>query len=72
VALLLYRRYREDPEGFAPKYLDFLAAGGSASPADLLAPFDLDLRSTDTWREAFVELEQFCDEAVTLSNQAHR
>src|SRR6185312_9826024 len=62
VALILYRRYREDPEGFAPKYLDFLAAGGSASPADLLAPFDLDLRSTDTWREAFVELEQFCDE----------
>jgi oligoendopeptidase F len=71
VALLLYRRYREDPEAFAPKYLDLLRAGGSASPADLLAPFDLDLRSTETWREAFVELEQFCDEAVTLSSQAH-
>jgi oligoendopeptidase F len=72
VALLLYRRYREDPAGFAPKYLAFLAAGGSASPADLLAPFDLDLRSTDTWREAFVELEQFCDEAVTLASQARQ
>jgi oligoendopeptidase F len=72
VALLLYRRYREDPEGFAPKYLDFLRAGGSASPADLLAPFDLDLRSTETWREAFVELEQFCDEAVTLASQARQ
>ena len=72
VALLLYRRYREDPEGFAPKYLDFLAAGGSASPADLLAPFDLDLRSTDTWREAFVEMQQFCDEAVTLASQSRQ
>ena len=33
VALLLYRRFREDPEAFAPKYLELLAAGGSASPA---------------------------------------
>jgi oligoendopeptidase F len=72
VALLLYRRYREDAESFAPKYLDLLRAGGSASPADLLAPFDLDLRSTDTWREAFAELDQFCEEAVTLSTQAHQ
>jgi oligoendopeptidase F len=72
VALLLYRRYREDAEAFAPKYLDFLRAGGSASPADLLAPFDLDLRSTDTWREAFAELDQFREEAETLSAQAQQ
>jgi oligoendopeptidase F len=67
VALLLYRRFREDPESFAPKYLDLLAAGGSASPADLVAPFGLDLRSTDTWREAFTELDAFRVEAETLS-----
>jgi oligoendopeptidase F len=71
VALLLYRRYREDASGdFAPKYLDLLRAGGAASPADLVAPFGLDLRSTDTWREAFAELSDLCDEAVTLSSQA--
>jgi len=57
VALLLHRRYREDPEAFAPRYLDLLGAGGSASPADLVAPFGLDLHSTDTWREAFAELD---------------
>ena len=67
VALLLYRRYREDPEAFAPKYLELLAAGGSASPADLVAPFGLDLRSTDTWREAFAELDAMRVEAETLS-----
>jgi oligoendopeptidase F len=67
VALLLYRRYREDPEAFAPKYLDLLAAGGSASPADLVAPFGLDLRSTDTWREAFAELDAMRVEAETLN-----
>jgi oligoendopeptidase F len=72
VALLLYRRYREEGESFAPKYLDFLRAGGSSSPADLVAPFGLDLRSTDTWREAFAELSELCDEAVTLSSQSRR
>jgi oligoendopeptidase F len=69
VALLLYRRYREDPEGFAPKYLDLLAAGGSASPADLVAPFGLDLRTTDTWREAFAELDALRVEAETLASR---
>jgi oligoendopeptidase F len=67
VALLLYRRYREDPEAFAPKYLELLATGGAASPADLVAPFGLDLRSTDTWREAFAELDAMRVEAETLS-----
>lgn len=67
VALLLYRRYREDPEAFAPRYLALLAAGGSASPADLVAPFELDLRSTDTWREAFAELDAMRVEAEELS-----
>jgi oligoendopeptidase F len=69
VALLLYRRYREDPESFAPKYLELLSAGGSASPADLVAPFGLDLRSTDTWREAFAELDALRVEAETLSTK---
>src|SRR5213075_3575203 len=32
VALLLYRRFREDPEAFAPRYIELLRAGGSASP----------------------------------------
>ncbi len=70
VALLLYRRFREDADAFAPKYLDLLAAGGSASPADLVAPFGLDLRSTDTWREAFTELDALREEAERLATQA--
>ena len=70
VALLLYRRFREDAEAFAPKYLELLAAGGSASPADLVAPFGLDLRSTDTWREAFAELDALREEAERLATQA--
>src|SRR3954464_1123940 len=72
VALLLYRRHREDPEAFAPKYLELLAAGGSASPADLVAPFGFDVRSTDTWREAFAELDALREEAETLATQAQQ
>jgi oligoendopeptidase F len=66
VALLLHRLYAQDAEGFAARYLEFLGAGGSASPGDLLAAFGLDLRSTDTWREAFAELESQLDEAESL------
>ncbi|MGD0714861.1 MAG: M3 family oligoendopeptidase [Gaiellaceae bacterium] len=67
VALLLYGRYREDPEAFVPRYLDFLGAGGSASPAELLAPFGLDLHSTDTWREAFAQLDALRENAEGLA-----
>jgi oligoendopeptidase F len=67
VALLLYRRYREDPEAFVPKYLELLGSGGSASPAGLLAPFGLDLTSTETWREAFAELDAMRVDAETLA-----
>jgi oligoendopeptidase F len=70
VALLLYRRYRQDAEEFAPKYLALLGAGGSASPADLVAPFGLDLRSIETWREAFAELDALREDADTLASQA--
>jgi oligoendopeptidase F len=70
VALLLYRRYRQDPESFAPKYLELLGSGGAASPADLVAAFGLDLRSVETWREAFEELDALREEADMLSTQA--
>ncbi|MHB8469329.1 MAG: M3 family metallopeptidase [Gaiellaceae bacterium] len=70
VALLLYRRYHEDQAAFVPLYLELLAAGGSASPAALLEPFGLDLRSTDTWREAFAQLDALRDEAEMLTAAA--
>jgi oligoendopeptidase F len=66
VALLLHRLYAQDAEDFAARYIEFLGAGGSASPGELLAAFGLDLRSTDTWREAFAELESQLDDAESL------
>jgi oligoendopeptidase F len=66
VALLLFRRYKEDPASFTPRYLELLAAGGAASPAELLEPFGIDLHSAGTWRDAFAELDGLCDRAVSL------
>jgi oligoendopeptidase F len=63
VTLCLYSRYRSDPTGFPPLYLEFLAAGGSESPADLVARFGLDLADGSLWEEAFGELERFLDDA---------
>ena len=58
VALALYARWRVEGEAFVPPYMDFQAAGGSASPGDLLATLDVDLRSAEVWDSAFAELER--------------
>ncbi|MEN3343392.1 MAG: oligoendopeptidase [Actinomycetota bacterium] len=68
VALLLHGRYREDPDAFVPRYLELLSAGGSASPAALLEPFGLDLRSADTWRAGFAQLQELVGRAEALTN----
>jgi len=67
LALLLHGRYREDPESFVPLYLELLESGGSASPAELVAPFGIDLRSPDTWRAAFDRFSLLLDEAEALA-----
>jgi oligoendopeptidase F len=58
VTLALYGRYRVEGDAFVPGYLDFLAAGGSAAPAELLAKMGVDLRGTAVWDTAFDELER--------------
>jgi oligoendopeptidase F len=63
VAFSLLARYREDPEGFAPAYLEFLASGASRSPQDLLAPLGVDLRDPQTWVRAFGEFDRCVAEA---------
>ncbi len=63
VTLALYARYRRDGDAFVGPYLDFLAAGGSGSPAELLAPLGLDLADPSVWDDGFAELERMIDEA---------
>ncbi len=63
VALALYGIWREQGEDFVPPYLEFLAAGGSAAPADLLARLGVDLGGSEIWDIAFGELERMIEAA---------
>jgi oligoendopeptidase F len=63
VALALYGIWREQGEAFVPRYLEFLAAGGSAAPADLLSVLGVDLGGVEVWDIAFAELERMIEAA---------
>jgi oligoendopeptidase F len=67
VTLALYAQYRQQGEEFVPKYLDFLAAGGSASPADLLRPLGVDLDDPACWEPGFAEMERMVTRAEEMT-----
>jgi oligoendopeptidase F len=50
LVLALYARYQAEGDSFIPRYFDLLAAGGSASPADLLARLDIDIADAAFWQ----------------------
>ena len=45
----LYAVYEKSASGFAERYLEMLAAGGTKHHAELLAPFGLDARDPKFW-----------------------
>ena len=63
VTLALYARYRAEGAPFAERYLRFLAAGGSADPADLLRPLGVDLDDPDVWEPGFAEMTRMVEAA---------
>lgn len=58
LVLALYHRYRQDPAGFVPRYLVLLAAGGSASPYELLKPFQIDLNDPEFWQGGLATIDE--------------
>ena len=55
----LVARSRED--GFGERYERFLAAGGSASPEELMAILEIDLRDPEIWNDGFSVMEGWID-----------
>jgi oligoendopeptidase F len=53
---------RGDPKGFAPLYEDLLAAGGTRTYVEALAPFGLDPREKTFWESGCARLERLVDE----------
>lgn len=53
----LYQQYREEGEAFVPKFLDVLAAGGSAPAQEILARVGMDITDPKFWSKGLDLLE---------------
>lgn len=62
-ALSLFRAYQRDPKGFVPLYMDLLRSGSSASPAELMKPFGMDLADPAFFRQGLSIVEEMLQEA---------
>ena len=62
LVLSLYQQYKAEGEGFKPRYLKILAAGGSASPADILTEAGVDIHSAAFWQGGFDVLAGLVEE----------
>lgn len=49
LVLSLYGIYQDEGDGFIAKYIHLLSEGGSKSPYELLAPFNIDLNDPTFW-----------------------
>jgi oligoendopeptidase F len=62
----LYAVYERASEGFAERYLDMLAAGGTKHHSDLLRPFGLDARDPAFWQGGLSVIERMIGELESL------
>jgi oligoendopeptidase F len=62
----LYGVYDRSSEGFAERYLAMLAAGGSKSYSELLAPFGLDAKDPGFWKIGLSVIERMIDELEAM------
>jgi oligoendopeptidase F len=62
----LMEKRREDPAAFAPLYEALLAAGGTKTYVEALAPFGLDPRKKAFWAAGMKQIERLVDEFETL------
>jgi oligoendopeptidase F len=66
----LYAVYERADKGFAERYLDMLAAGGSKHHAELLKPFGLDARDPQFWQNGLGLIERMIGEIEALDAKA--
>jgi oligoendopeptidase F len=62
----LYAVYEHANEGFAERYLDMLAAGGTKHHSELLKPFGLDARDPSFWQGGLSVIERMIGELEEL------
>jgi oligoendopeptidase F len=62
----LYAVYEKAEKGFAERYLDMLAAGGTKHHKELLAPFGLDASDPNFWSMGLKVIEGLIDELEAM------
>jgi oligoendopeptidase F len=62
----LYSVYEKASDGFAERYLEMLAAGGTKHYSELLAPFGLDARDPAFWEGGLSVIERMIGELEAL------
>lgn len=62
LSLSLYKRYKDEGKNFVPQMETILEAGGSRSPAEILAKLGIDMKDKDFWRQGFEVIEGWLDE----------
>ena len=62
----LYAVYQDAESGFAEKYLEMLAAGGTKRHGELLAPFGLDASDPAFWQKGLSVIRGMIDELEAL------
>jgi oligoendopeptidase F len=62
----LYAVYEKAEPGFAERYLDMLAAGGTKHHSELLKPFGLDARDPEFWQQGLKVIDGLIGELEAL------
>jgi oligoendopeptidase F len=62
----LYAVYEQAEQGFAERYLEMLAAGGTKHHSELLKPFGLDARDPAFWSGGLKVIEGMIEELETM------
>ncbi len=66
LVLSLYQQFKAEGEAFKPRYLKILAAGGSESPARILAEAGINIRDARFWQGGFAVLDQLVSQLEAL------
>lgn len=67
--LAIYQRYKNENDSFVPIYLDLLKAGGSDTPANLLAKAGFEVDKPAFWDQGFQVIESFILEFERLADK---
>ena len=62
----LYQQFKAEGETFKPRYLEILAAGGSSTPARVLAEAGVDMHSADFWQGGFDVIRKLIEQLEAI------